>query len=196
MFHNFTNALLAFGPWGLLLLATIDSAGVPIPAGMDALMIFLAVQSPRQAYWYAGLAVLGSVAGNLFLFLTARRGGRRFLEKSAEPGRAQRFRAWFLRYGLVTVFVPSLVPIPMPLKLFVISAGVLHTGLKPFLAVILLSRILRYFGEAWLGVTLKEQSGLFFKTHAWHFALAALLLFVTLYWTVRLSDRLRKEISR
>ena len=84
----------------------------------------------------------------------------------------------------------------MPLKLFVISAGVLHTGLKPFLAVILLSRILRYFGEAWLGVTLKEQSGLFFKTHAWHFALAALLLFVTLYWTVRLSDRLRKEISR
>ncbi len=195
MFHNFTDALLAFGPWGLLLLAIVDSAGIPIPAGMDALMIFLAVKSPRQAYWYASLAVLGSTAGNLFLFLTARRGGRRFLEKSAEPGKAQRFRAWFLRYGLVTVFVPAFIPIPMPLKLFVISAGVLHTGLKPFLAVILLARILRYFGEAWLGVTLKQESALFFKAHAWHFAVAAALLSVALYWTVRLSDRFRKEIS-
>ncbi len=191
-----TNALLAFGPWGLLTLAFIDSAGIPVPAGMDALLIFLSVKSPRQAYWFAAIAVAGSLAGNLSLFLAARRGGRKFLQKSAEPGTAQRFRHWFQRYGLVTVFVPAFVPIPMPLKLFVISAGVLHTALKPFLAVLLLARVLRYFGEAWLGVTLKQESGTFFKTHAWHFAIAALILFATLYWAVRLSDRWRKAIYK
>ena len=196
MFQKVTHALLAFGPWGLLILAFVDSAGIPIPAGLDALLILLSVKSPQQAYWFAGLAVLGSTAGNLFLFVTARRGGRRFLEKSAEPGKAQRFRTWFQRYGLVTVFVPAFVPIPMPLKLFVISAGVTHTGLKPFLSVVLLARILRYFGEAWLGVTLKQESAVFFRTHAWHFAISALMLFIALYWAVRLSDRWRKEIYK
>ncbi|MDQ6664665.1 MAG: VTT domain-containing protein [Acidobacteriota bacterium] len=194
--HDLTGALLAFGPWGLLALAFIDSAGIPVPAGMDALLIFLSVKSPHQAYWFAAIAVAGSLAGNLSLFLTARRGGRKFLEKSAEPGKAQRFRDWFLRYGLVTVFVPAFIPIPMPLKLFVISAGVLHTALKPFLAVTLLARVLRYFGEAWLGVTLKQQSGVFFKNHAWHFAIAAVILFAALYWIVRLSDRWRKEVYK
>ncbi len=30
------------------------------------------------------------------------------------PAAALRFRAWFLRYGLVTVFIPALLPIPIP----------------------------------------------------------------------------------
>ena len=66
----------------------------------------------------------------------------------------RRFRAWFERYGLVTVFVPALLPIPMPLKLFVVSAGALQTGIRPFLLVVVLARVLRFFSEAWLGVKL------------------------------------------
>ena len=70
-----------------------------------------------------------------------RRGGRRFMERT-EPGRGVRFRQWFQRFGLVTVYVPALMPVPMPLKFLVISAGALRTG-SSFLIVILLARIPR-----------------------------------------------------
>ncbi len=194
MFHTITQTLVAFGPLGLFLLAFLDSVGIPVAGPLDALLIFLSAQTPSRAWWLAGIAVVGSTAGNIILFLTARRGGRRFLEKSASPGRAQRFREWFQRYGLISVFVPALMPIPMPLKLFVISAGALRTSLPGFASVILLARVLRYFGEAWLGIKLGAGSTAFLKAHAWHFILAAVLLFAVLYLLVRLSDKWRRQI--
>ena len=93
----------------------------------DALLILLAVERPGVAWICAGMAVIGSTVGSLILFQAAHHGGRRFMENMAPEGRGARFRVWFLRYGLLTVFVPALMPIPMPLKLFVVSAGVLGT---------------------------------------------------------------------
>ena len=90
--------------------------------------------------WFtAAMAVGGSLAGNCGLFFAARHGFRRFVKPPA-PGRPQRFRGWFHRYGLVTVFIPALLPIPLPLKIFVISAGILHTPASHFVGVILLAR--------------------------------------------------------
>ena len=163
--------------------------GTPIAGALDAFLIFLSVKDPSHAYLAAALSVIGSTGGNIFLFLTARRGGKKFLARSAEPGRAQRFRQWFERYGLATVFVPALVPIPMPMKLFVISAGALHTRMAPFVAVILISRILRYFGEAWLGVTLGRESSGYLKAHAWHLAAFSIGLLGTLYLLIWLAAR-------
>lgn len=194
MLSHFTQALIAFGPLGVLLLAFIDSMGVPVAAGVDALLIFLAVQSPRTAWISAAVAIAGSAAGNLALFHAARRGGRRFLEKSSKPGRAQRFRMWFRRYGLVTIFVPALVPFPMPLKLFVISAGVLGTRGSTFLGIILLARAVRYGAEVWLGLTLGHASAGFLKSHAWHFAAGGVLLFLALYLLVYFSDSTRRAL--
>jgi membrane protein YqaA with SNARE-associated domain len=194
LFHKLIEALVAFGPLGLLFLAFIDSLGIPIATGMDALLILIAVKSPGQAYLTALLAVAGSLAGNAALFTIARRGGRKYLERSGNPERVRRFRAWFERYGLVTVFVPALLPIPMPLKLFVVSAGALQTGIRPFLIVVACARIVRFFGEAWLGVTLGKESGAYLKAHTWHFAIAALLLFVALYLLIRLNDHLRARL--
>jgi membrane protein DedA with SNARE-associated domain len=113
LLKNLTAALIALGPFGVLALAFLDSTGIPVSAGMDALIIYLAVQSPKTAILSAVLAVIGSTIGNLVLFTAAQKGGKRFLENSgnsAKPGRAQRFRNWFSRYGLVTIFVPALTP--------------------------------------------------------------------------------------
>jgi membrane protein YqaA with SNARE-associated domain len=157
----------------------------------DALLILIAVQRPGAAWLCAGLAVLGSTAGNTILFWTAHRGGRRFMSATTPEGRSGRFREWFRRYGMVTVFVPALVPIPMPLKVFVISAGVTGTSFSGFIGVILLARSIRYFGEAWLGVRLGMESTAFLKTHALAFCIAALLLFAALYGWIRWKDRRR-----
>jgi membrane protein YqaA with SNARE-associated domain len=178
----------------VFLLGFIDSAGIPVAVGMDAMVILLAVKAPERAWFCAAMAVVGSVAGNMALYYAARRGGRRFVPVVPQPGKPQRFRAWFDRYGLLTVFIPATVPIPLPLKVFVVSAGVLRTPARPFVAVIVLARVLRYFGEAWLGITLGQHSMGFLKQYAWYMAGASLLLFLAMYGLIRLSDVYRQRV--
>lgn len=110
------------------------------------------------------------------------------MSAATPEGRGGRFREWFRRYGMVTVFVPALIPIPMPLKVFVISAGVTGTSFSEFVGVVLLARSIRYFGEAWLGVRLGAESTAFLKAHALDFCIAALVLFVALYAWIRWKD--------
>jgi hypothetical protein len=56
-----------------------------------------------------------------------------------------------------------------------------------------LARVLRYFGEAWLGIKLGEGSTLFLRQHAWHFVIAAVALFIFLYLLVLASERWRMQ---
>ena len=184
-----TKSIAAWGPWGVLLLAFIDSAGIPVSVGMDAFVILMGVKAPGTAWFAATLAVAGSLAGNLVLFLAARRGGRRFADHAPAPGSPQRFRAWFARYGLATVFIPALIPIPLPLKVFVIAAGVFRTPMRSFVLVIVAARAIRYYGEAYLRVKLGEESLAFLKMHAWALAGIAAGLFVLSYLLLQWSDR-------
>ncbi len=62
---------------------------------------------------------------------------------------------WFQKYGLVTVFVPALVPLPfLPFKAFAACAGAMGVSRWRFLGVLAVGRILRYLGLAYLGVKL------------------------------------------
>lgn len=153
---------------------------------MDVLLIFLAIKSPHTVWWCAGLAVVGSALGNLVLFLAARKGGQRYMERSTTRRKGLRFEAWFGRYGLLSVFVPAFVPfIFLPLKLFVISAGVFKTSTSSFLRVILAARILRYFGEVWLGLRLGDRSLPYLKSHLWGILCGTLLLVGAFYVVLR-----------
>ena len=189
MLAKITSALVAYGPWGILLLGFFDSLGLPLPAALDALLIFIAVKAPERAYFSALMALLGSMAGNIGLFLAAAYGGRRWI-RVPEPGEPQRFRQWFRRYGLVTVFIPAVVPfVPLPLKVFVVSAGALHTSRGRFIAVILIARAIRYFGEAYLGVRLGQDAQAFLTRNAWTLAGIALAMAAGFYVLIRLNDR-------
>jgi membrane protein YqaA with SNARE-associated domain len=189
LLHQITDALVAFGPVGVFLLAALDSAGIPLPAAMDALLILVSVKTPDRAWITACSATVGSLSGNLILFLAARSGGRRWA-KGPDSDKPQKFRKWFRRYGLVTVFVPALLPVPLPLKVFVVSAGVLRTGFAQFFTVILLARVIRYFGEAYLGMKLGEEGAkTFLKGNAWTMVGITLGLVLILYLAVRLHER-------
>lgn len=183
--------LAAWGPWGIFLLAFIDSAGIPVSLGMDALIILLGARAPESVWFGATLAVIGSMAGNFILFWLARKGGGRFVSEVVQPGRPAKFRAWFRRYGLATVFIPAMVPIPLPLKVFVVSAGVLRTPLVSFLLVVLAARCIRYYGEAYLGVKVGEESIHFFGDHVWAMIASAALLFALIYLALRLAEMRR-----
>jgi membrane protein YqaA with SNARE-associated domain len=188
LLRAFTTALIAFGPWGVFLLGAIDSLGIPLPAAMDALILAVSIKTPDRAWFTAAMAVLGSAGGNMVLFLAARYGARRFVNAEAPPGRRHKFQKWFHRYGMLSVFVPAVTPIvPLPLKVFVASAGALHTPVSKFLAVILVARVIRYFGEAWLGVCLGQGAQAFLAHNAWLLAVVALMITVVVAGLIRMA---------
>lgn len=191
----FVALLTAWGPLGILVLATLDSAGIPLPAAVDALVIASAIVSPASALLAASAAVVGSFGGCLFLFYVARRGGQAYLDRHASSPGAGRFREWFQTYGLISVFIPCLLPIPLPLKVFVLSAGALQVRPLSFAAVVLAARIPRYFGLAWLGAQMGGLTVGWLKAHAGELLLFALVLGIALYALVRFRVRAVSEAS-
>lgn len=187
---NFLNSLVSLGPSGLFVAALLDGAGLPIPGGVDALVVFLSAQIPAAAVWLALVATIGSTIGNFFLFTLARRGGQAFLEKRASGRHSARFRRWFDRYGVLTVFVSALVPLPvMPMKIFVFSSGALGAGPIRFLIAFVGARIPRYLGLALLGRAMGNDALAYLKLHVWHLVGFAVALFVILALLIRLAER-------
>ncbi len=171
--------LVMWGPKGLLLASFLDGAGLTLPGGVDALIIYLASQRPEHPITLAMVAVLGSTVGNFLLFWLARRGGRTFLEKRSTSRLGKRWRARFQQYGLTTVFIAALVPLPiMPLKIFVLCAGALGSKPVGFLVTFLAGRIPRYIGLAVLGKSMGTDALTYLTTHVWQLALISLALFI------------------
>jgi membrane protein DedA with SNARE-associated domain len=69
------------------------------------------------------------------------------------------------------------------------------TSMTEFISVVFVARVLRYFGEAWLGVTLGRESTSYLKTHAWMFLVAAAGLFLALYGFILMRDRRRARAA-
>jgi membrane protein YqaA with SNARE-associated domain len=60
--------LLSFGPFGLFAIAFLDSVLVPIPGGVDAMLMLLATARPSWMLIYVVAATVGSTAGCVGLY--------------------------------------------------------------------------------------------------------------------------------
>ena len=186
--RHLREVLISWGPLGLLIWAALESTGIPNPGGTDLLLLILSAAKPSQAMLCAALAVTGSLIGTIVLFEIARKGGEKFLARYTSRGRGARFRGWFQRYGVLTVFMSALVPVPvLPFKAFVVCAGALGVSRSRFVAVLAAGRIPRYAGLAYLGAKLGESDAAlaWIKSHTWYMLIAAAILFGSLYWVVR-----------
>ena len=189
--------LVGWGAKGLFLLALLDGAGVPVPGGVDALLVLLAAQLPDAVIRLVLSAIVGSTIGNLFLFWIARKGEEMYLERHTLSPSGARFRRWFQHYGLLTVFIAALVPLPvMPMKIFVVCAGALGSAPLEFVGTFLLARLLRYSALGYLGHKMGDHALLYVRLHVWDlFAFAAALL-VILVALVKFVDRLKARAAK
>lgn len=181
--------LLSWGPEGLFALSVLDSAGLPVIGGADALLIAFAVEDPSQAYIGAAATTLGSLAGSLILFGIARKGGEVLLLKHISNRTGRRLHLWFQRYGLATVFIPAVSPLPLPMKIPVFCAGALQVRVGYFIAVVVAARFIRYFGLAYLGLHYGHQTFDFLTTHWGLVGVLALVLAVITVAGLRLVQR-------
>jgi membrane protein DedA with SNARE-associated domain len=191
--QDILHQIQTYGPIGIVVLAGLDSLGVPLPAAVDALLIGIAatsVQARSVAWVSALLAVVGSTVGNWILFQAAYHGRRLFRRGSAAEETPGKFRSWFLQYGLLTIFIPAVIPIlPLPLKVFVISAGAMHTSPGRFLLAIVGARTIRYFGLTWLGLQLGADAQGFLIRNGWTLTGVALAIALGLVVVVRRMSR-------
>lgn len=162
---------MTWGPAGLFVLAAADSAGLPVVGGVDALLITIAANRPALAYVAALCAIFGSLIGSVILFAIARKGGAVFLARYTSRGLGKRLHAWFERYGLVTIFIPAVSPLPMPMKVPVFCSGALGVHWAAFVGTLLAARVIRYFALAYLAQRYGSET-LVFLEHHWGAILA------------------------
>ena len=152
-------------------------------------MITVAITTPKYAYLAALYAIAGSLLGSLILFGIARKGGEAFLTKQLSTRRGRKLHSWFEQYGLVTVFIPALSPIPMPMKIPVFCAGALEVHCSYFIGVVLAARTIRYFVLAYLGMLYGAQTFLFLRKHILEVGIIALILAASAVVALKLVTR-------
>jgi uncharacterized membrane protein YdjX (TVP38/TMEM64 family) len=87
---------------------------------------------------------------------------------------------------MLTVFVPAFVPvIPLPVKIFILSAGALGVSPLTFTLVLTAARIPRYFFLAWLGTRLGRDTLPYLRHHIWELVGFAVGVFVLSYIGIR-----------
>jgi len=187
---RFGQLLVSWGPLGVLVLSFVESLGIPNPGGTDALLLLVAIERPDAAILCAILATVGSLLGSAVFYEIVRKGGDKFLLRYTLSGRGQRFRAWVHRYGMVTVFISALLPIPfLPLKVFCAFGCAMGVSRTRFMLVLAAARIPRYAALAYLGAQLGENSTAWIKGHTWHMGALAVALFAALYVLLKWNDR-------
>src|SRR5438132_14113654 len=96
---------------------------IPMPGGVDAVLLLLSASRPSWVLVYVAAATIGSTAGCVVLYYISRRAGHRALARFSEA-KQKRVKNLIDRYDVLSVLVASLLPPPFPFKLFVVSAGV------------------------------------------------------------------------
>jgi membrane protein YqaA with SNARE-associated domain len=153
------------GP-GLFIIAFLDSSFLSFPEVCDALIVLLTVRNEERMLFYALVTTLGSISGCYALYTVGRKGGEAFLRKRFSARNVDRAMDVFRRYGMLAVIVPSLLPPPMPFKIFVLAAGVARVSRTEFLLAVAIGRGIRYFGEGFLALWYGEQAIEFLRENA------------------------------
>ena len=175
---------VALGGPGLFIIAFLDSSLLSFPEVVDLLLMGLVIQHKERVLYYALLSTLGSIAGCFVLYGIARKGGEAFLRRRFAGHHVDRALRLFQKYGLLAVAIPSILPPPVPFKIFVFAAGVARVPPLEFLTAVAIGRGVRYFGEGFLALWYGEPAIGFLKENARTvaLALAAVVLVFGVAW--------------
>ncbi len=148
--NTFFKTLRRLGALGLVLLGVADASIIPLPGSIDALTIFLAARHPQNWILYAASATLGAVLGGFLTYRLGVRGGQRALEGRLGTKTMARVSKTYNRYGFGSIFVPAMLPPPVPFTPFLLVAGAMRCPRSKFLTALTMGRGLRFLAVSYL----------------------------------------------
>ena len=135
--------LVPLGPYGLFIIAFMESSFFPIPP--DLLLIPLVLADPVNALFYGAVATIGSVLGSMLGYFIGIKGGRPILLRFAGE-KTVSVEKYFNKYGTAAIGIAGFTPIPY--KIFTIAAGVFRHSIAKLILISIISRGGRFFLEA------------------------------------------------
>jgi membrane protein YqaA with SNARE-associated domain len=138
---------------GLFAVSAIDASLIPlaVPGSTDLLLLWL-VSHGGNPWLLASSAIAGSLAGAYTTWTLGKKGGEAALERWVPARILQRIVGWVKRHPILSVFIPPILPPPIPLAPFLLAAGALGVSRRAFLAAFGCARALRYTLVAWLAL--------------------------------------------
>ncbi len=136
------------GAFGLFFLAILDSSPVPTFGGPDILIAILVATRRNPWYEYAAVSTAGSIIGAYITFRIARKAGASYLESRFGHSRVAAPLKMFKKWGTGSLIASTAIPFPFPTSLVFAAAGASDYHLGKYLAVVSLSRGVRYTGIA------------------------------------------------
>jgi len=158
--RSFRHWLIHLGGVGFIPLGILDSSILPLPGSMDLLTVVLAARDVHMWLYYALMATLGSTVGAYITYRLARKGGEEALNKTLRSSWLRRFNRInkvFHRTGFLAIFIPAILPPPVPMVPFVIAAGAMQYSTARFLTAFGLGRAIRYTALAYLATIYGRQ---------------------------------------
>lgn len=193
------------GVLGLFTVAVFDSSLIPLtlPGSADLLLIWLVSQNGDPVL-LAASAVAGSLVGGYTTWHIGRRGGEAALHNYVPKRLLKRTAQWVEHNPVLAVFLPALLPPPVPLAPFVLASGALGVSRRRFLIVYGAARSLRYGLAAWLGVVYGRAVARLWTgiLHRWTVPLVGLSLVMVLcgawygIWKVRSLRKVETSKNR
>jgi membrane protein YqaA with SNARE-associated domain len=145
--------LTHLGTLGLFAVAVIDSSVIPLPLpGSTDLLLLWLVSHHGNPWLLATSAVAGSILGGYTCWSTGKKGGEAALQRYVNARLLKRISRWVEKHAILSVFLPAVLPPPIPLSPFLLASGALGVSGKRFVIIFGAARSVRYAVVAWLAV--------------------------------------------
>jgi membrane protein YqaA with SNARE-associated domain len=152
--HLMPHWLIHLGAVGVFAVSIIDSSVVPLPLpGSTDLLILLLAAHRGNPWLLAAAAICGSMIGGYLTWAAGKKGGESMLERHVPQRLLKPITRWVERHGVVTVWLASILPPPVPLTPFLLAAGALGVPRGRFILSFAAARTARYGLLAWVGAT-------------------------------------------
>jgi membrane protein YqaA with SNARE-associated domain len=145
--------LTHLGALGLFSVAVVDSSFIPLPLpGSTDLLLLWLVAHGEDPWLLTAMAIAGSLVGGYATWDLGRKGGEAALHRHVPARLLGRVTGWVERHRILAVFLPAVLPPPIPLLPFALASGALGVSRLRFFVVYGAARTLRYSFVAWLAV--------------------------------------------
>lgn len=173
--------LIHLGGVGVFAVSFLDASIIPLPLpGSTDLLLLLLTANRGNPWLMAALAITGSVLGGYMTWAAGKKGGEAMLQRYVPARFLKPITGWVANHGVLAVGTAAILPPPIPLMPFLISAGALGIEKRPFLLSFSAARLLRYGFLAWLGATYGRRMLRLWSRYLAGWSTAILWVFVSL----------------